>query len=85
VHENYEAIKKTHGADMPSKDIISKIAAQWSMTDDQEKQAWQFRADQLKEAQSHETNGIPGEAGLPSTEDWDKKQPARKAPAKSPL
>jgi hypothetical protein len=88
VSENYESIKKTHGADMPSKDIISIIARQWSQIDDQEKQAWQFRAEQLKEAQAHETNVIAGqgeaiaEAGLPS-DDWDSsKQPARKEPPK---
>lgn len=90
VHENYEAIKKSHGADMPSKDVISIIARQWSQIDDQEKQAWQFRADQLKEAQSYETNAIAGHeetiTGLPEppSEDWDnRKRPARKAPPKT--
>jgi hypothetical protein len=91
VHENYEAIKKTNGANMPSKDIISMIARQWSQIDDQEKQAWQFRAEQLKEAQSHETNVILGqgeaiaEVGLPEppSDDWDSgKRPARKVPPK---
>jgi hypothetical protein len=91
VHENYESVKKAHRPDMPSKDIISLIARQWSQIGDQEKQAWQFRAEQLKEAQSHETNAISAqgeaiaEVGLPEppSDDWDnRKRPARKAPPK---
>jgi hypothetical protein len=91
VHENYESVKKTHGADMPSKEIITIIARQWSQIGDQEKQAWQYRAEQLKEAQAHETNAMSGqgeaiaEVGLPEppSDDWDnRKRPARKAPPK---
>lgn len=51
VRENYEIIKKTAGGDdMPSKDIISLVARQWSQIGEQEKRAWQYKAEQLKQA-----------------------------------
>lgn len=56
VHENYEMIKKTQGDEnMPSRDIISLVAQQWAQTSETEKQMWQFRAEQMKNASSANT------------------------------
>jgi hypothetical protein len=85
VHENFEAIKKTHGANMPSKDILSIIARQWSEFEEEEKRAWQCRAEQLKgehERIAHETDAM-ATFEPPSVEEWDnRKRPARKVPPK---
>lgn len=77
--------------DMSSKDIMAMIGRQWSQTDEQERDAWQFRAAQLKdEDEEHEQEldamaaGVAiAEAGLPEPPEWDsRKRPARKAPPK---
>ena len=40
-----------HEADLSSKDVLAQeIAQQWAQIDYQEKQAWQYKAEQLKEA-----------------------------------
>jgi len=82
-----------HGADVSSKDILALIAQQWAQIDDQEKQAWQYKAEQLKEAGGDSAVAMPQvaeaieEVGLPeppTAEEWgSRKRPARKAPPKS--
>lgn len=87
MQENYDAIKKSSGSEnVSSKDILSLVARQWSSIGEQEKQAWQYRAEQLKEAgegleAAHAD--IMDELGLPEGEgegdDWgSRKKPARK-------
>lgn len=39
---------------MPSKDIMSLVARRWSQVGEQEKRAWQFKAEQLKQAAAAE-------------------------------
>jgi hypothetical protein len=90
VHENYVSMKSTQGG-IPSKEILSLLARQWAEVDEQEKDAWQYKADQLNLAEGREAatdmEGAEAEIALPephSAEDWgDKKRPARKAPPKS--
>lgn len=84
VQENYESIKRAHeanaaGADggsvMNSKDILATLARHWTQVDEQEKRAWQEKADQLKlaaqaaatatEASLGETAEAIEEEGLP--------------------
>jgi hypothetical protein len=48
IKENYEAIKKDH-PDVPSKDIIGIMARQWAATNEEEKQIWKYRAEQMKD------------------------------------
>jgi hypothetical protein len=49
THRNYEVIRQQEAnSELSSKDINAMIARQWREADGQEKQAWQFKADQLK-------------------------------------
>lgn len=89
VHENYE-MKKAMGNDMSSKDIRSQVDKQWSQIGEQEQQAWQCKAERLKQAAAEEAavyaNKNTGnisieEVGLPEpppapdgTEDWDSRK-----------
>lgn len=61
MHENYAAIKQQQqmqqdndnsSTTLSSKDILSIIARQWSEASEQEKQAWQFRAESVKQTQT---------------------------------
>ena len=71
---------------------IGQIARQWNEIGDEEKAAWQYKAEQLKQANA-EAAELPAEssealeevAGLPeSSEDWSsKKRESRKAPPKT--
>ena len=38
VHENYDAMKRSHDPNVPGKEIIALIARQWAATSEEEKQ-----------------------------------------------
>lgn len=90
VHENYDAIKKRTGEDLSSKDVLAEVAQQWSDIGEQERLAWQFKAEQLKRAGSFPEEAI-AEVGLPEppsgeSEDWgNRKRAARKSPPEKDL
>lgn len=71
---------------MNSKETMAMIGRQWSQISEQEKQAWQYRAEQLKHAESAasiEEEGLPEPPGA-ENEDWrSQKKPARKQSDKS--
>jgi hypothetical protein len=49
--ETYNNIKKDNGDDgIDSKDVLMLIARQWNDIDDGDKEAWQCKAEQLKQA-----------------------------------
>jgi hypothetical protein len=43
---------------LSSKDINAMIARQWREADEQEKQAWQFKADQLKQEATEAASAV---------------------------
>lgn len=97
VLENYETIKSAHtvgakegDAVMNSKDVLATLARHWNQVDEQEKRAWQEKADQLKMAAAAEeaaTEVADGSAAAlppevfeemelpePPNEDWGNKK-----------
>jgi len=64
VQEYYDSVRKSAdaasgGSRMASKDIISLVARKWSEIGDLEKQAWQYRAEQLRQAQEGDVTHPP--------------------------
>lgn len=84
ISENFESIKNANDGNVNTKEVLLALARQWGQVDEQEKQAWQFKADQLKHAEdSHINEGIEDLAlPDPSADEWgSKKEPARKKDA----
>ena len=55
--ESYESIKKAHSGEnenVDSKDVLMLIARQWNEIGDDEKEAWQYKAEQLRATQAAE-------------------------------
>ena len=61
--DSYEAFKKARGVSIDSKQAHLTISRQWRDMGEAEKAAWQYKADQLKQAMS--LNGESGAAEMP--------------------
>ena len=85
-------IKKMHGeADMASRDVISLVAQQWAACTPEERQMWQYRAEQheMKPSSAGDTHAVGStfEEELPSRavpveDDGGGKKRARKQPTR---